>query len=67
MSEDFKLLWDKIKYKTTYEVDFDSEKLIEECKLAFVRELNVSSPKLIYTKAKASINIGGVATTETDA
>ena len=66
LSEDFKLLWDKIKYKTTYEVDFDSEKLIGECKLAFIRELNVSSPKLIYTKAKASINIGGVATTETD-
>lgn len=66
LSEDFKLLWDKIKYKTTYEVNFDSEKLIEECKLAFARELNVSSPKLVYTKAKATINIGGVATTETD-
>lgn len=65
LSEDFKMLWDKIKYKTTYEVEFDSEKLIEECKLAFIRELNVTSPKLIYTKAKATINIGGVAMDET--
>ena len=66
LSEDFKTLWNKIKYKTTYNVNFDSEKLIEECKLAFMRELNVSSPKLIYTKAKANITVGGVDTTETD-
>jgi len=65
LSEDFKALWDKIKYKTTYAVDFDSNKLIEACQLSLMRELNVSSPKLVYTKARATINIGGVNTTET--
>lgn len=30
-SEDFKELLDRIKYKTTYKVDFDSEKLAEQC------------------------------------
>ena len=65
LSEDFKALWDKIKYKTTYEVNFDSQKLIEECQKALMKELNVSSPKLIYTKAKTNISIGGIDTTET--
>ena len=66
LSDDFKALWDRIKYKTTYAVDFDSKKLIEECRIALAQELNISSPKLIYTKAKADINIGGVGVTETD-
>jgi len=30
LSDDFKLLWDRIKYKTTYSVDFDSDELIEK-------------------------------------
>ena len=31
LSDDFKQLWDSIKYKTIYKVDFDSEKLIRKC------------------------------------
>lgn len=31
LGDDFKQLWDRIKYKTTYNVDFDSEKLKERC------------------------------------
>lgn len=30
LPEDFLQLWDKIKYKTTYRIDFDSEKLIKD-------------------------------------
>lgn len=30
-SEEFKALWERIRYKTTYRVDFDNEKLIEDC------------------------------------
>lgn len=29
LADDFLELWDKIKYKTTYRIDFDSEKLVE--------------------------------------
>lgn len=65
LSDDFKALWDKIKYKTRYDVTFDSKKLIEECQKALIKELDVHAPKLIYTKAKASVDIGGVRTTET--
>ncbi|MDE2121167.1 MAG: DEAD/DEAH box helicase family protein, partial [Betaproteobacteria bacterium] len=31
LSEDFKALWDRIKHKTTYRVQFDSDKLIRDC------------------------------------
>src|SRR5690554_7764313 len=31
LDPEFKILWDRIKYKTTYSVDFDSEELIEDC------------------------------------
>ena len=65
LSDDFKALWDRIKYKTTYAVKFDSNKLMEECQIALRKELHISSPKLIYTKAKATVNIGGINTTET--
>ena len=30
-SAEFKALWDRIKHKTTYRVQFDNEKLIEDC------------------------------------
>lgn len=65
LSDDFKELWDKIKYKTTYNVEFDTDKLIEKCSEAIMRELDVSSPKLVYTKAKANVNVGGIETKET--
>lgn len=65
LSEDFKELWDRIKYKTTYKVEFDSETLVERCCEKMQLELNVGSAKLMYTKAKVQVSEGGVDTTET--
>ena len=65
LSEDFRELWDRIKYKTTYDVTFDSEKLVEECCKRMQLELNVGSAKLMYTKAKVQVSEGGVDATET--
>ena len=65
LSEDFKELWDRIKYKTTYRVEFDSEKLVEQCCQKMQLELNVGAAKLMYTKAKVQVSEGGVDTTET--
>jgi type III restriction enzyme len=31
LSPEFKALWDRIKHKTTYRVEFDNDKLIERC------------------------------------
>lgn len=66
LDPEFKDLWDKIKYKTTYSVDFDSEKLIKECCKEMQNSLSVSSAKLIYTKAELDISAGGVWAEESD-
>ena len=31
LSDEFKELWDKVKYKTTYQVNFNAEELIDKC------------------------------------
>lgn len=62
---DFKELWERIKYKTTYAVDFDSEVLIKKCCDEMMRTLNIASAKLIYSKAKVNITAGGVDAVET--
>ena len=65
LSEDFKELWERIKYKTTYKVEFDSEKLVEECCKKMQQEMNIEAAKLMYTKAKVQVSEGGVDATET--
>lgn len=66
LSEDFKQLWNRIKYKTTYAVDFGSEELIEKCCEEMRRGLNVEAAKLIYTKAALEVAAGGVEAIEKD-
>lgn len=66
LSPEFKELWEKIKFKTTYSVNFDSNKLIEKCCAEMKKSLAVSSAKLVYTKAGLDINAGGVGVKETD-
>lgn len=66
LDPEFKNLWDRIKYKTTYSVDFDSEKLIDECCSEMRNRLSVSSAKLVYSKAGLDINAGGVVAEESD-
>lgn len=66
LSPDFEALWNRIKYKTTYSVDFDSRKLIDKCCEQLHLSLSVSSAQLVYRKAGLMINEGGVDTVETD-
>ena len=56
----FKELWDKIKYKTTYLVDFNDDELIDRCSQALNEQIEVHFPKLVYTKAGLSIDASGV-------
>jgi len=60
LSEDFKSLWDKIKHKTTYAVNFDSQQLIKACASHISKRLVVSRGKLIYKKARIGIGIEGI-------
>ncbi|AZO94946.1 DEAD/DEAH box helicase family protein [Halocella sp. SP3-1] len=60
LDKDFKRLWDKIKYKTTYSVDFSVDELIERCANEIKNNLLVGNAEMIYTKAKTEISRGGV-------
>ena len=65
LSDDFKALWDRIKYKTTYRVQFDNAKLIAACIDALNKAPGIPKARLQWRKADISIGKGGVLTTET--
>ena len=60
LSPDFKALWDRIKHKTTYRVQFDNEKLIERCIQALDDAPAVSKTRLQWKKAGMAIGKSGV-------
>ena len=62
LSPEFKALWERIKYKTTFRVNFDPEKLVDECAKALMDEskLVVTYPKYIYGKGKINVTQAGV-------
>src|SRR5690606_15558401 len=60
LSPEFKELWDKVKYKTTYSVRFDSDHLIKACQKHISDRLVVNRGKLVYEKASLDITKGGI-------
>jgi type III restriction enzyme len=58
-SAEFKALWDRIKHKTTYRVEFDNEKLIETC-IKEISDIHVARTHLVWRKADLTIGRGGV-------
>ncbi len=64
-SAEFKALWDKIKHRTTYRVQFDNEALIATC-IQAVKDLPVvMKTRLQWRKADLAIGKGGVAVNAT--
>ena len=60
LSEDFKELWERIKYKTTFRVEFDSNKLIEKCAEQIYKSLIVGRARFITRTATLDVNRAGV-------
>jgi len=60
LSEDFKALWDRIKHKTTYRVQFDNDKLVRDCTAALTRDLHIARARLQWRKAEIGIGKSGV-------
>lgn len=60
ISDDFKLLWDKVKQRTTFKVDFDINKLIEKASEDLQNQLYFSNEKYKYYKVKTEITKGGL-------
>ena len=63
-SPEFKALWDRIKFKTTYRVHFDNERLVESCIDALRNAPSIPRPRLQWRKADIAIGKSGVEATE---
>lgn len=63
-SPEFKELWDRIKHKTTYRVEFDNEKLVESCIKALRNAPPIPKTRLQWRKADLAIGKAGVEATE---
>ncbi len=64
-SAEFKALWDRIKYKTTYRVVFDNEHLIKQCIEALQKAPDIPRTRLQWRTADIAIGQAGVEATET--
>jgi len=60
LGEEFKQLWDRIKYRTTFHVDFDPEELINKCVDEISKNLIVGKARFVYRKSQLEIDRGGV-------
>jgi len=59
-SEAFKELWERIKFKTTYRVDFDNDKLITDAAKAVEDSPPITKTRARFRKADIAIGKGGV-------
>jgi type III restriction enzyme len=64
---DFRALWDRIKHKTTYRVQFDNEALLTNCIKALAEAPAVAKTRLQWRKADIAIGRSGVDATEKSA
>ncbi len=64
-SGEFKALWDRIKYKTTYRVEFDNIKLIKDCAAAIRSCPPITKTRAQFRMADIAIGKGGVTAEET--
>ena len=64
-SPEFKELWDRIKYKTFYRLEFDNERLLRDCIHALKEAPPIPRPRLRWRKADLAIARSGVDVTET--
>ncbi len=55
LGDDFKALWDRIKYKTTYRVNFSVGELVEKCIKEIRSSVAVASAKFEYKKVKVAV------------
>jgi len=64
LGEEFAALWDRIKHKTTYRLEFDAEKLIADCTEALRKGPAIAASRLQWRKAGIAIGKAGVEATE---
>ncbi len=60
LGEEFKALWERIKFKTTFRLSFDAEDLVQKCAGEVKESPVVTKARFVYRKSKAKIGRGGV-------
>jgi len=60
LGEEFKALWERIKYKTTFRVDFKVHDLIEKCAKEIKENLVVGKTRFIYHRETVQVLRGGL-------
>ncbi len=60
LSDDFKALWDRIKYQTTFRVNFDPQALVEKCAQEIHKSPAIAKARFVYRTSKAEIGRGGI-------
>ncbi len=63
LSADFADLWDRIKYKTIYQVDFDINAFVDTCVQEMKFNMIIVKPKFNVSLAEVSIDVSGVTAT----
>jgi type III restriction enzyme len=63
-SDEFQSLWNRIKHKTTYRVQFDNEKLVTDCVNAIGGCPPITKTRVQIRKADLAIGRGGVSSEE---
>lgn len=59
LSPEFKELWEKVKYKTIYSVEFSPSELVDSCAQSIQKNLVVGKARFNYRKAQTEISQGG--------
>lgn len=62
LSPEFEALWDRIKPKTTYRVEFDTEDLVHQAVTEIRRMPRIEVPTVQVTAGRVDVGKGGVAT-----
>jgi len=65
LNEDFKILWNKIKHKTTYSVEYKTEELIKKSLIEIEKMPLIEKIVLRSKKAEVNIESKGITTKET--
>ena len=63
LSPEFQALWNRIKPKTTYRVEFETDKLVDRAVDAIKRMEKIEVPKVHVTTGQLEVTKGGVAAT----
>ncbi|SDQ23141.1 type III restriction enzyme [Paraburkholderia fungorum] len=64
LSDEFKALWDRIKHQTTYRVQFDNAKLLDDCIAGLKKAPAIAKARLQWRKADIAIGKAGVEAAE---